>query len=141
MKKKHYLSDEKYSMHFIVKTKHKIGNVAFYDRASTRQQATNYMRSHYSALAREMSRRNFWKLIESGDNRNDGACFLDVGKGEKWDNRPNFFKILDDVRIDTVAVCELDRLARGAEAFDALEKAVKLSGSFTYSKVVANKNE
>lgn len=114
--------------HVLVKNR-RICRVAFYDRSSCAgRQERNGMRSASCSGAVEFAVKHGWEIIASGDRRNQGICFLDVGTGSKSTNRPEFFRALNDPRVDTIAAVLFDRLARGKEAHAALEHAVAEKG-------------
>ena len=89
-----------------------ISVVALYDRASTIRQSNNYIRGYYKDLAADCCKQNGWRLQ---------GCYLDVGSGERTNNRGQLDTIVFNDEIDTVAICAIDRLARGTRVSDELE--------------------
>lgn len=105
-----------------------IHNVAFYDRASTKKQSTNYIRSFYCDIALAAAKELGFNIVRSNDTRNGGVCFLDVGTGIRFDNRPQLQRILSNDVIDTVAILEFDRLCRGVDVCTCIRKMVDDAG-------------
>jgi DNA invertase Pin-like site-specific DNA recombinase len=79
-------------------------------------------------MARRVSEEHGFELVVSGDERNDGVCFLDVGTGARADNRPQLQRILSDDTIDSVAFLEFDRLARGVDVQQQLLAIERAAG-------------
>lgn len=101
-----------------------IKQVAFYDRASTRRQADNYIRHWYSDAAIEISDFFGWNLVASDQNPNGYGCFLDVMSGFEA-QRPKLQRLLEDENIDTIAFFAFDRLARNLYVYQIIEKEVR----------------
>ncbi len=105
-----------------------IRNVAIYDRASTKPQATNGARLAVADDGAAMAEEHGWVLIESDVVHTKGKTWIDVGSGALTNNRPMLAAILERDDVDTVVVFHQDRFARGMEAHEVLVDRVKEAG-------------